>query len=104
MTEAGTPKLFLSIKLEFGPNEIRLHQRRYINSILRSYKIENCKLVTIPLPPKAKFSKDTDEPLDTEERAAYKSLIGILIYLIVYYKPDLIYAMLVLLKYLNKLT
>jgi hypothetical protein len=56
------------MKLKFGPNEIRLHQRRYINSILRSYKMENYKLITIPLLPKTKFSKDINEPLNTEEK------------------------------------
>ena len=104
MTEEGIPKLFLSIELDHQPGEIRLHQRRYINSILKRFGMENCKPVATPLPPKAKFSRDNDEPLDTEERASYKSLVGTLIYLIVYYKPDLAYAISVLSKYLDKPT
>jgi hypothetical protein len=66
--------------------------------------MENCKLIATPLPPKAKFSRDNDEPLDTEERASYKSLVGTLIYLMVCCRPDLAYAMSVLSKYLDKPT
>jgi hypothetical protein len=105
MTEAGTPKLFLGIELEHEPNEIRIHQRRYINSILKCFGMESCKPVATPLPPHAKLSRDTnEEPLDTEERAAYKSLVGTLIYLMVCSRPDLAYAMSVLSKYLDKPT
>ena len=104
MTEEGVPKLFLSIELDHQPNEIRLHQRRYINSILKKFGIENCKPVVTPLLPKAKFSRDNDEPLNTEERVSYKLLIGILMYLIVCYRLDLVYTMSILSKYLNKPT
>ena len=104
MTKAGISKLFLGIKLEFKLDEIYLHQRRYINSILKRFRMENYKPVTTPLPLKAKLSWNKEDPLNTEERAAYRSLIGILIYLIVYSRPDLAYTILVLSKYLDKLT
>ena len=105
ITEAGIPKLFLDMELEYGlNNEIRLHQRRYINSILKCFGMENYKPVATPLPPQAKLSRDADEHLNTEERAAYKSLIGTLIYLIICCRPDLAYAISVLSKYIDKPT
>jgi hypothetical protein len=104
MTEAGTPKLFLGIELEHKPNEIRLHQRRYIKSILKRFGMENCKPVATPLPPKAKLSRDNNESVDTEERSTYKSLVGTLMYLMVCCRPDLAYTMSVLSKYLDKPT
>src|SRR4051812_21223645 len=66
--------------------------------------MENCKLIATLLPLKAKFSRDNNESLNTEEKVSYKLLVGILIYLIVCCRPDLIYTMLVLSKYLDKLT
>src|SRR4051812_33866601 len=104
MTEEGILKLFLSIELEHQPDEIRLHQRRYINSILKRFGMKNCKSVTTLLPLKTKFSRNNNESLDIEERASYKSLVEILIYLMVFYRPDLVYTILVLSKYLDKLT
>src|SRR5690348_1626027 len=101
ITKAGTPKVFLGIELEFEPNEIRVHQQRHINTILKCYRMENYKPIATPLPPQAKLSRDTNGPLNTEERAAYKSLVGTLIYLMLYCRLDLAYAISVLSKYLD---
>lgn len=87
----------LGVKLDWKQaNSVRLIQRAYIESILKKYNMQECKGVPTPLDPGIKISKkDSSKTLEEKEEMSdvpYRGLIGSLIYLAQYTRPDIAFA------------
>ena len=69
--------LYYFLKIEIKPREdgIFICQKKYVESILKKFKMENCNVVTIPLVVNEKFIKEDEmvEPMDHYIKALIKA-------------------------------
>ena len=78
--------------------QFALSQRKFIDDILKRFNMTECKPVTTPMEPNAKFVKgNPDEVIDVP----YRSVIGSLMYLMLGTRPDIAYAVGTLSKFLD---
>lgn len=78
------------------PNRVHLSQKAYINSILEKYNMQECRQASTPLEPGINLSKK-DSPVTQEDkeemsRILYRELIGSLMHLSQYSRPDIAFA------------
>lgn len=75
---------------------VTLSQRRYIDTILKRFQMEDCKAVSTPMDPGVKLSKDmspqTDEEIQEMANIPYQKAIGSIMYLMTGTRPDLAYS------------
>lgn len=93
-------KVFVGFEIETTKHEIRLHQKKYIDSMLEKYNMSTCTSAPTPMnnPQDLNESKD-DEPITS---APYRELVGSLNYSACVCRPDITYAVSVLSRYLHK--
>lgn len=114
MKDLGRLSYFLGINVEQDDNtgEIRLDQERYIKDVLKKFNMFDCKGIATPLEIKQKEKKggsDTTSPENEHEEeilhdVPYQSVIGSLMYLCVWTRPDIAYAISYLSQFNNKPT
>lgn len=78
MTDFGLMSYFLGLEIKQGISGIHVSQKKYVEDLLKSFNIFNCKPSATPLSPNSKLNI-----FDEAEFAyiiAYKKLIGKLIY------------------------
>jgi len=87
----------LGVKVERSKNgDIRLSQKSYIESTLSKYGLTECRTAAAPLDHGTKMSK-RDGPSSPDEKAEmaavpYRRLVGSLMHLAIYTRPDIIHA------------
>ena len=94
--DLGTPTSFLGIQIETGDDYVKIHQRRYIEEILKQFGMSDAAGVSTPMVPNSKLSKsngDEEFPLEKDGIIAYQSVVGSLIYAIVCTRPDLAFTL-----------
>ncbi len=95
MKDLGQLTYFLGIQVMRDRNKgtISLGQSKYIGEILKSFNMENCKLVATPLEASSKLCKPlttrTPEEIDAMKGVPYRELVGSLVYVMVATRPDL---------------
>ena len=90
MKDLGNVNSFLGIEFEFDEDNriIKLHQSKYIKSILTRYNMDDCNPTATPCDPSTKLTKySTDNELN--ENVPYSSAVGALIYLSTCTRPDI---------------
>lgn len=91
--DSGPLKYFLGMEVkrngERGP--VTMSQTKYIESLLATYGMQNCRSASTPLEPGFQVSCQDDDcaKVNTTE---YQSLIGSLMYLAVLSRPDILHA------------
>ncbi|XP_042969189.1 secreted RxLR effector protein 161-like [Carya illinoinensis] len=88
MSDLGLMHYFLGIEV-CQDNGIFISQKKYAEDLLKKFNMSDCKSVTTPLIANEKFKKEDGGKL--ADGAAYRSLIGSLLYLIST-RPDLMFA------------
>lgn len=89
MTDLGTLSYSLGIEFLFGPDGIRLTQRRYIESMLADFGLSECRPVATPMVEKTHLVPDMGAtPTDL---VRYQTMVGKLIFL-THTRPDIAYA------------
>jgi len=95
--ELVKPKYILGVRVEFVKNEISLSQRQYIEEIVRTFFLlpQGNKVHTPmePHSPPRKFLESEDEKFDPH---LYLQLIGSLMQLTTWTRPDISYSMSIL--------
>ena len=102
----GRLNLILGLQVEYKDSRILIiHQKNYIDKIIKTFDLYDTKSVDIPLQPNQYI---TDEPVDKNEQLRefinsnkYKKAIGMLIYLMVGTRPDICYTVSVLSRYMQ---
>ncbi len=89
MSLLGELTYFLGLQVQQIKYGIFLSQTKYLKQILKKYKIEDSKLVCTPMVTGCSLSYNGESP--TLNQPAYKSMIGILLYLIGT-RPDIMHA------------
>jgi len=105
MDDRGEINWFLGIdftRLENGCYQIS--QKRYAESILKRFKMDNCKAATTPAVKGLTLEKATDEEHQTflQQNFPYRQAIGSLIYLMTGTRPDISWIVSKLSQFLDK--
>ena len=89
MKDLGETKVILWIKITKTPNGLKLSQEHYVENILRKFERFDCKLVSTPYDPNSQLKKNREHSVAQIE---YAQIIGSLMYLMNYTRPDIAYA------------
>jgi Reverse transcriptase (RNA-dependent DNA polymerase)/Integrase core domain/GAG-pre-integrase domain len=95
MTDLGPATRFLGLEIARDRQNltITLHQNEYIKDILKRFNMSECKPVSTPMDPGTKLTKaDPTEVLTPEDKTAYQSIVGSLMYTMLGTRPDIAYA------------
>ena len=83
-----------------------LNQRKYIETILHRFNMQECKPVKVPIPVGVRLSAEqcpkTQEEEEDMSHVPYASVVGSLMYAIVCTRPDIAHALGVLSMYMSK--
>jgi Reverse transcriptase (RNA-dependent DNA polymerase)/GAG-pre-integrase domain len=103
--EQGPTSFLLGVKLERDRKNrmILLSQPAYIDSILQTYRMQDCNTVKTPMSEKARLSS-TMSPVSVDEKedmknVPYREALGKLLYLSIATRPDISYAVGVLCRF-----
>jgi hypothetical protein len=98
--------LGMEIKRDWKKRKLWLNQRKYVETILQRFNMQECKLVKVPIPIGVKLSTDQCPKTHEEEEdmscVPYASAVGSLMYAMVCTRPDIAHAMGVLSRYMSK--
>ena len=85
--DLGKLSYFLGMKIEQNEQNgsVGIEQRAYTESLLKRFRMEDCKQVSTPVDANLKLTHATDED-DCIDQQWYQSVIGSLIYLISQHK------------------
>ncbi|XP_021602156.2 uncharacterized mitochondrial protein AtMg00810-like [Manihot esculenta] len=89
---------FLGLKIEQGADGIFMSQRKYALKMLKKFNLDHCKSMAIPLVVNEKLSKD--DGAEPTNASLYGSLVGSLLYLIVF-RYDLMYSTSLLYRFMH---
>ncbi|KAM3964295.1 uncharacterized protein ACR2FA_001787 [Aphomia sociella] len=93
---------FLGIEIKVREDGIKIHQKSYVNKILRRFGMESCRPVITPIVKDMSQNKDR---VDMENMLKnYRHIVGALAYLMVATRPDIAYAVSVASRSLEKPT
>lgn len=96
--DLGPSSYLLGIKIDYERENrvLKLSQRQYIIDMLNRFKFTNCNLVTTPMDPGARLSKDlclkSAEEQEEMRTVPYMNAVGALMYLAVRTRPDIAFA------------
>lgn len=98
----GDTKTFVGLQIERDrPNKsISLHQKAYIKKILERYRMVEAKPVSIPADPHTTLYPANDDDIKSEN-VPYREVVRSLIFLAVVSRPDIMYAVNSVSKFLN---
>ena len=90
MKDLGELTYFLGIQVTRNRNirTLYLNQARYIHKALERFKLEECKIINIPIDTNIKLIKNTGESYKIQR---YQSIVGNLIYKILGTKLNIIF-------------
>jgi len=91
MKDLGEAKSVLGMQVEQQDGKVFVHQRKYIEKLLSLYGMEDCNSVRTPIDINTKM--DECEDSERVETHAYQELIGRLMHLSVYTRPDLSFTL-----------
>lgn len=105
--DQGPTSLILGVQLERDreTRTIRLSQPNYIQSILETFRMQDCNGARTPMDDKVRLSSKMSPTSDTEKaemkNIPYREAVGKLLYLSISTRPDISYAIGVLCRYNN---
>ncbi|XP_014506436.1 uncharacterized protein LOC106766202 [Vigna radiata var. radiata] len=99
MTDLGLMNYFLGIEVKLQKEGIFISQKKYIEALLKKFKMNGCKPVTTPLVVNDKLQKD--DGAQEADASRYRSLIGSLLYMTTT-RPDIMYATSLLSRFMQK--
>ncbi|WVY90763.1 hypothetical protein V8G54_036277 [Vigna mungo] len=89
MTDLGSLSYFLGLEWLQTTNGVYLHQKRYINEVLKRFKMEKCNSTTIPVMTNLRLTDHLEEK--KVDATLYKQIVGSLRY-ICNSRPDISYG------------
>eukprot|EP00253_Pinus_taeda_P022579 PITA_22579 len=99
--------LGMEIKRDQAKRKLWLNQRKYVETILQRFNMQDSKPVKVPIPVgvrlSAKKCPKTQEEEEDMSRLPYSSAVGSLMYAMVCTRPDIAHAMGVLSRFMSKL-
>ena len=101
MTDLGPVQQFLGIQIERNRQKrtLRIHQKPYIESILKRFQMENCNGVSTPMEINSQLIDSYDFDAPNTERLDYQRAIGSIMYAMLGTQPNLGYTISTLSKF-----
>ena len=93
--------LGMTIKRDRNAKVMMIHQKSYLEAVLKKFGMQHCKPISTPMNPNAKFEKLTDDD-KTVNKGEYQAMIGSLTYASIATRPDLSAAVGALSQFMNK--
>jgi len=98
--------LGMEIKRDRAKRKLWLNQRKYVETILQRFNMQNSKPVKVPIPVGVRLSAEqcpkTQEEEEDMSRVPYASAVGSLMYAMVCTRPDIAHAVGVLSRFMSK--
>jgi hypothetical protein len=98
--------LGMEIKRDRKRTKLWLNQRKYVETILQRFNMQECKQVKVAIPLGVKLSVDqcpkTHEEEEDMSHVPYVSAVGNLMYAMVFTRSDIAHAVGVLSRYMSK--
>ena len=93
MLDLGLVQQFLRIQvIRDRPNRrLFIHQKPYIESVLRRFQMDSCNTVSTPMEPNKQLSTNAGEASELE-KLEYQQAIGSVMYIMLATRPDLAYT------------
>ena len=107
MKDLGAAKQILGMRItrDRKNRKLTLSQNEYIEKVLKRFNMQNGKLISTPFSSHFKLSKEmcpkTQEEMDYMSKIPYASVVGSLMYAMVYTRPDIAHAVGVVSGYMN---
>ncbi|GAU40502.1 hypothetical protein TSUD_189840 [Trifolium subterraneum] len=89
MSMMGELGFFLSLQIKQQEDGIFISQEKYVNDLLKKYKMNEAKIMSTPMHPSTSLDKD-EKGKDVSEKE-YRGMIGSLLYLTAS-RPDIVFA------------
>jgi hypothetical protein len=89
MSDLGKLNYFLGLEFHYASDSIVLHQRKYIEDVLRRFQMENCNIAETPMEANLKLPRNDDE--QAVDATLFKQVVGSLRF-ICNTRPDINYA------------
>jgi hypothetical protein len=104
LTDQGRLEYYLGVEIsKLDENTLLLHQTAYVKKILNNFNMSECNSVKTPLPRDMNLSlMDSPEEVDPKLQSMYRAIVGSLMYLYQWTRPDLGFAVTFLSRYLHK--
>jgi hypothetical protein len=104
LTDQGELEYYLGVEVsKINESTLLLHQTGYAKKILERFKMSECKEVKTPLPRDLNLSlMDSPDEVDPILQSEYRAIIGSLMYLYQWTRPDLGFAVTFLSRYLHR--
>ena len=103
MIDLGEVINYLGIEIDIITDFITVHQHGYIQSVLKHFHINECKLAVVSISLSMKLVT-YQEPLNAEHQTWYRSAVGSLIWFTIQYRPDIAYSVGVVSQYFSNLS
>ncbi len=105
--DLGPLVCILGLQIEYLNNDtVRIHQKKYIDRVIKTFKLQDTKNTDIPLQPNQKLTKELltedDELRNLIDSEKYRQAIGSLIYLLSSTRPDISYTVSVLSRFMQE--
>ena len=91
ITYKGPARNFLGIEIEYIDGQMHLSQRRQINDILEEHEMDESKGKPTPMATGTELTAEPDQP-ELPESFGYRSVVGSLLHLANYSRPDISFA------------
>jgi hypothetical protein len=98
MTNLGLAHNYLGAEIVHQDNGIFVHQKIYIQKLLKKFGLQNCNPTNLPMDPKLQLQRYTGS--SRADPLTYRSLVGSLIYL-TNTRPDICFAVSCVAKYMD---
>ena len=108
MKDLGAANFILGMEIKRNPTERKLwlNQRKYVQTILHRFNMQECKPLKVPIPIGARLSAEqfpkTKEEEEDMSHVPYVISIGSLMYVMVCTKPDIPHVVRFFIRYISK--
>uniref|UniRef100_A0A2N9EKA7 Reverse transcriptase Ty1/copia-type domain-containing protein n=1 Tax=Fagus sylvatica TaxID=28930 RepID=A0A2N9EKA7_FAGSY len=101
LKDLGPLRYFLGLQIDYGPDCLFVHQRKYITDLLSKFNMPTCKATSTPFSISHKLQPSSEAILSYPTQ--YRSLVGALQYA-TFTRPYIIYAVNQVCQYMHKPT
>ena len=104
--DLGEAENFLGMEItrDRAKRTIKISQNKYITNMTKKFGLENAKPIYTPMDPRADLSKAKNKSELHENNELYRSIVGSIMYCVQLCRPDCMYAVSKLSRYLNEPT
>jgi len=102
--DLGEVKQFISWRIDLAPGQVTISQPKLVAQLLQAFPDLPTTPASTPMSTSVKLTKDKDSPALHPDAFPYSSVVGTLIYLAISTRPDIMFAVNTLARYMARPT